>query len=156
MQDIKEFFNQAILFHHTFKVDSHVSKTNDKLISFNKRTGRRFLRNDDRILRHQDAMVLHLHRARINLCLDNKLQGYLWGLFIFRFTKSDFYTLKGSRRKIPDIDNLLKLPLDCLQKADVIENDTQFDQITGLKELTHGPTNELEIVIVRPPFWHGN
>jgi crossover junction endodeoxyribonuclease RusA len=33
-------------------------------------------------------------------------------------------------RRARDLDNLIKLPLDCLQKAGVIENDAKIDELT--------------------------
>ena len=44
---------------------------------------------------------------------------------IFYYPNSVFYTKKGIRSKtIGDLDNLTQLPLDCLQKAKIIANDT--------------------------------
>jgi crossover junction endodeoxyribonuclease RusA len=50
-----------------------------------------------------------------------------------------FISVYPPDKRIRDIDNLLKIPLDSLQKAGVYKNDNQIDQITiTRKEIIKG------------------
>lgn len=67
--------------------------------------------------------------------------------FTFCFAHDVFFTKKGSRaQRVGDLDNLLQLPLDCLQKAGIIKNDSQVMSFDGSRKYPRETTYiEIEI-----------
>lgn len=65
----------------------------------------------------------------------------------FKFIMDNYYNKDGSRNKnIADLSNLIELPQDCLQAAEIIANDGQIDSLDG-SERIHGIQNLLIIEI---------
>ncbi len=65
----------------------------------------------------------------------------------FKFIFNDFFTKKNEqRRTLPDLSNLVQLPEDVLQKAGIIQNDSQIMSLDGSRRLP-GSSNYLEIYI---------
>ncbi len=81
---------------------------------------------------------------RCGLGKQKKLQNYEYKLIEgnFKFIIDVFY---DSRR--PDLDNSLKVVLDCLQKAEVIKNDNKTMEIVAKKHLDKlNPRIEFSII----------
>ena len=115
-----------VLFHIKIPVPCHTSKKNGKQISFNKSTGRRFIRSNDKVLFAKKWIVQKLIAEKLKQRLDMITEDIV-AEFVFIFPESQFFTKKGLRSKtLNDLSNLYENIQDCLQEAKVIENDTNI------------------------------
>lgn len=137
-----------VIFKAKFEVPYHAVLKNNKQISYNKKTGKRFLRSNDRVVFAQNWILNKLFNEKLKSRVD-KINCYFNLKLIFYFPESVFYTKKGIRSlKIPDISNLYELPQDLLTKSGIIEDDTLVDSHNGSKRLPiEGSKYYLEIEI---------
>lgn len=114
----------------TIEVDRHLSKKNNRDIFFNRKTGRAFPGKSKDLKNAEKWMIMQM-LAQINLLEESlPMKGDLH--ISFRFFFENYYTKKGDRnKKLPDLNNLIHLPADCLQSAGIIENDTDICSIDG-------------------------
>lgn len=143
--------NENVLFSAKFQVPNHASKKNGKEISFNKSTGRRFIRSNDKVLFAKKWIVQKLIVEKLKQRIDT-IKDDVVAEFVFYFPESVFFTKKGERsKKLNDLSNLYENIQDCLQESGIIENDTNI--------VNHGnshrrPTNEnqyyIEIKLIKP------
>lgn len=107
-----------------------MSKKNNRDIFFNKKTGRAFPGKSKDLLFAEDWMIMQMRAQTNNIKLKIPFSGDLHISFEFFF--DNYYTKLGERnKKIPDLNNLIHLPSDCLEKAGIIKNDTDICSIDG-------------------------
>lgn len=100
---------------------------NGKTICFNKKTGRRFVKSNDRVVSWTDTAIKVMH--------------YIFGTNPEKITvpinaKMLFYgAWKRSGETIPDMSNLYQAPEDALQKAGVIADDRQIESHDGSRRI---------------------
>lgn len=140
-----------VLFHVTIPMPAHVSKKNGKEISFNRSTGRRFVRSNDRVLLAQKWLIQKLTTERLKQKIDTITEDII-AEFVFWFPESIYYTKKGERSlKINYLSNLIELPQDCLQTAKIIENDAKVVSLgNSHRRPIKGNQYYLEIKLSRP------
>lgn len=120
-----------ILFKAYFKVPKHGILKNSKQLLFNKGTGKHFISKSDDAVICEQWMLARLRIEKIKQRLDT-ISTDINAKYVFHFPKTVYYTKKGERSlRIPDLDNLLSMPNDCLQKAEVISNDTIICSFDG-------------------------
>ncbi len=69
------------------------------------------------------------------------INGPVWVKFIFHTSK--YYTkLHKRNKKMGDLVNLMQLPSDCLEKAGVIENDTDIVSVDGSRRI---PSSQMRL-----------
>lgn len=131
----KEIANSGILFYCKFPVPFHGIKKNSKQIAVNRKTGARFIRSNDRAKFAQDWLVKKLTTERLKqgidtITCDTNIK------FIFHIPESLYYTKQGIRsKKVADLSNLYETPQDALQKALIIENDSQVESHDGSRRV---------------------
>lgn len=134
-----------VLFRAFVEVDKHVTKKNSKNAYYNKATGRAWVTRSNDAIKAQNYLEAQLASQRNRQLQGQTITGEIQVTLIFKF--KDFYTAKMRRnRKIPDLDNLLCLPLDALVKAKIIEDDCDVMSLDGSRRLP-GDKNMLEILI---------
>jgi Holliday junction resolvase RusA-like endonuclease len=115
-----------ILFQAYFKVMRHSASKNEKTIRMNRRSGLRFIGKKDNALDCEEWIMRYLIIEKIKqrietITCDVNLEA------TFYFPKSIYFTKKGKRNeKIVDLSNSYELVQDCLQKSEIIKNDTQI------------------------------
>lgn len=124
------------LFKAYFKVMRHSASKNEKTIRMNRKTGARFIGKSSKADKAYEWMLAHLLRHKFIQKLDEPIHCDINAKLLFYFPKSVFYTKKNERsKKLTDLDNCLQLVIDCLQKAKIIENDTQIVSFDGSRRL---------------------
>jgi len=126
---------QKILFSCKFVVPSHSVKKNGKQISFNKSTGKRFLRSNDKALFYEKWLTQKLMCEKLKQRIDTINEPVILKLQ-FYFPESKYYTKKNIVSKnLADISNLYESPQDALQKAGIIENDRLVEGHDGSRRI---------------------
>jgi Holliday junction resolvase RusA-like endonuclease len=140
-----------VLFKCSFKVPRHGILKNSKQIFVNKKTGNRFISKSDSAREAGDWIMRALTIHKLRSHLDKPIEDDIAVRFTFCFPRTVYYTKAGPRSlKVPDLDNLCALPLDYLQKAGVIKNDTQVCSLDGTRRKPiDGCEYFLEIEITR-------
>ncbi len=134
-----------ILFRTILEVESHVVKKNSKQSFFSPKTGRSWVKRSDKAIAAQNYLEAALTSERRRQLNNATIDGDIQITLLFRF--KDFYTKTMSRnKKLPDLDNLLCLPLDALSKSQVILDDSNVCSVDGSRRLP-GPKNTIEIII---------
>ncbi len=134
-----------ILFRTIVEVDSHVVKKNSKSAFYDKKTGRAWVTRSSKAISAQNYLEKILALNRNRQLHGETISGDVQISLIFTF--NDYYTKKMTRnKKLPDLDNLLCLPLDALTKAGVIEDDGNVVSLDGSRRKP-GAKNTLEIII---------
>ncbi len=128
-----------MLFQFETQVNKHWSQKNNNTI---RRAGHRvFVGKQQALINDRDWLVLKLKQA----WQDDPIDQYIQATYKFYF--KDFYTTKGEMNlKLGDLDNLLALPSDCLQKAGIIKNDALILSFDGSRKLP-AKENKLEIIL---------
>lgn len=130
-------------FYVRVEVASHVSKKNSRPVRINPRTGKSFIGKNANLVAAENWLMLHFLRARNEARVKHPITSDV--SVAFRFYFDDFYSKKGYRRKnLPDLSNLCQLPEDILQRAEIIQNDSQIISLDGSRRLP-GPNNVLEV-----------
>ena len=112
------------------EVNKHLSKKNNRDIFFNRKTGRAFPGKSEDLKNTENWMIMQMRSQTNQLKSILPIKGDLH--ISFRFFFDNYYTKKGERnKKIPDLNNLIHLPSDCLQAAGIIEDDTDICSIDG-------------------------
>jgi Holliday junction resolvase RusA-like endonuclease len=140
-----------ILFECRIDVDRHVVKKNNRPIYKNKATNSLFLGKSKNLLHAENDMTRRLRerwfRWQAHHGGVSKITTPVHVEMKFFFTKDEYFTKQGNmNKKIPDLSNLYQLVEDCLQKANVIENDYLIESHDGSRRLV-GDRMELEITI---------
>jgi len=133
------------IFFARFKVGSHIVKKNNRPIMRHRGRGTTFIGKSTELRQAESHMSYELFKAK----RDNKISYPIMTDIHcqFRFFFKDFYTKQGVRKlTLPDLSNLIQLPEDCLQEAEIIGNDTQIISLDGSRRLP-GEANVLEISI---------
>jgi len=133
------------LFKCTVEVEKHLSKKNSKSAFFNRRTGKAWVTRNQGSIKAENSLAEVLYFYRNTQLYGQTIAIPIQVTLIFRF--KDYYTKKRERnKKLPDLDNLLCLPLDALKKSGIIDDDSLVESFDGSRRLP-GPTNTLEIII---------
>jgi Holliday junction resolvase RusA-like endonuclease len=139
-----------ILFKTKFKVMRHCASKNEKTIRYNRQTNKPFIgKTDDAILAEKymiNRLTIEKLKNRIEtIDCDVNLKA------IFYIPSSVFWTKKKERnKKIGDLENLLSLVQDCLQKSGIIKDDTLICSLDGSRRMPiDGTEYFLEIELTR-------
>lgn len=133
------------LFHILVPVEKHRTKKNGKRAFFNRKSGKAWINMKPEAKQQEEELVLILKQVKNQLGQVHPLTCDIHAEFIFTF--NDYYTKDKNRRKtLPDLSNLIELPQDALQKAGIIENDTQICYLDGSCRKP-GAKNTLEIYL---------
>jgi Holliday junction resolvase RusA-like endonuclease len=133
------------LFHIVIPVDKHLTKKNGKRAFHDKKSGKTWVTSKPGVREQEEEMVLILMSAKNSMRKTFPFTQDIHAEFIFTF--DDYYTKQLERRKnLPDLSNLIELPQDALQKAGIIENDTQICYLDGSTRKP-GDRNVLEIYL---------
>lgn len=121
VNNLKKLKNQELLFYARFEVEKHVTKKNSRQIF--KRAGKPFLGKNQALRDAENYMLQKLRVQKDALGLNEPLGCDMHAVFVFGF--SDYFTKKGQRSlRLGDLSNLYQLPEDCLEKAEIIKNDS--------------------------------
>lgn len=133
------------LFKVTLNLDRHSSKKNEKVA---RRRGKSlFIGKSEKALSAEIKMMKQLVLARQKL--KETIKEDISAKFTFIFPKSVYFTKQGERsKKLPDLSNLYELPQDCLQKSQIIENDTQICSHDGSRRVA-GDSYQLVIILYK-------
>lgn len=128
-------------FYFRIKIDSHVVKKNNRPI--HGRGQKKWIGKSAR-LRNAEQWLSHTLKSYANqIGFGTPLIGDIHA--IFRFYFKDYFTKDNKRsRSMPDLSNLFELPADCLQSAEIIQNDTDIVSFNGSGRFP-SKLNELEI-----------
>lgn len=128
-----------MIFHFKAKVQRQWSMKNNNVI---RRAGSRlFVGKQQSLINDRDWLILQLKQAWQNEPISTPVH------VTYKFYFKDFYTKKNQMNlKLGDLDNLLALPNDCLQKAGVIKDDALIMSFDGTRKLP-GDENILEIIL---------
>jgi len=126
-----------LIFYCNLYIPEHISSKNNRPI-FRSRLGKsKKLRDAESYLTHAFAS------AQTAPTIDFLVQATI----IFHSTK--YFTRKGVKSlKCGDLVNLLQLPLDCLEHANVIQNDSLVVSLDGSR-IVPSEQNRLEISLYR-------
>jgi Holliday junction resolvase RusA-like endonuclease len=133
-----------ILFKSIFKISKHGILKNSKQILFNKKTNQHFIAKSSQAMSIEKELCMRLTLEKYKSKIDT-ITCDVGVSIIFYFPKTVCFTKKGVRsQKLPDLDNLIAMPLDCLQKTGIIKNDTQ---ICALDHCRRAPTDSTEYAL---------
>ncbi len=129
-----------LLFEAAIKVESHVSKKNNRPIYG--RGTRKFIGKSDKLIIAEKYLtqMLFLEKRRQNL---TTIIGDIHCEMKFEFSDKNSRSLK-----LCDLSNLYELPQDCLQQAGIIENDRFIQSHDGSRKYL-GEDNILRIKIFK-------
>lgn len=142
------------LFHAKITVDKHVVKKNRRPIYVNKKTSRSFIGKSDELKRAEENLVLQLRQAGANAGVARPFDFKVWCVFQFYYPKSKYFTKDGrvNRRNVGDLSNLIELPQDALQEAEIITDDFNVVALDYSRRFPWDePYHALEIFILHPP-----
>lgn len=126
-------------FYAYIPVEKHVSKKNNRPIW------------NGRLCKSQDLRTAENHLITNLSLLKNQqntplLVGDIWA--VFRFYFKNYYTGKRRSKRVNDLSNLYELVQDCLQEAQIIENDADIVSHDRSRRLP-GKENAVEIELYR-------
>lgn len=136
-----------LLFRAEIKVESHYSKKNSKVISFNRKTRNHFVRSSNKAQRCESALIISLAEAiepSKNTQFPLTCPLHLKCLFMYKVNKNGSKT-----KKIIDLSNLIQGPEDALQKAGIIQNDNLIESYDGTRRVTDADETKLIIELYR-------
>jgi Holliday junction resolvase RusA-like endonuclease len=138
-----------VLFKCLIKINRHGIKKNSKQIFMNKKTGARFIASSNNAKVAENWLLARLQVEKLKQKIDLPIDCDINAKFVFYFPKSVYYTKKGLRSKtLSDLSNLYELPQDCLQKINIILNDTLICSHDGSRrEPIEGSDYFLEITL---------
>lgn len=145
---IKSNFNlNDLLAMFTIPVERHLIKKNNRpAFSIN---GRGVLGKTSELKKAEKNMCLHLRSQANKQKIYQPFSGPLWVITHFYYKLEDYITKAGVMKKtIGDLDNLLCLPLDCLEDSGIIENDSQVCSLDLTRRLV-GNETKVDIFILR-------
>jgi len=146
----KKLEKAAPLFWSRFEVAHHVVKKNNREI--HGRGSRKWIGKSPGLRIAEDLLTLKLRNRARELLLYKPLDCRLWAMLLFYFPRELFLTKKGDiSLKLPDLDNLFCLPLDCLQKSGIIKNDSLVSSFDLSRRLI-SPSGKCELEIFLLPF----
>jgi Holliday junction resolvase RusA-like endonuclease len=145
-----QFDLENLLFYGRINVSKHVSKKNNRPIFQNRGNRKAFLGKSDDLKAAEDNYLRQLHDLKDDQKIIKPIGSDLWIVCFFYF--SEFYIKDGSRRskRVNDLSNLLELPMDCLQTAGIIEDDSQVCSFDLSRRFpSNDGTNFCEIFILK-------
>jgi Holliday junction resolvase RusA-like endonuclease len=135
-----------ILFYAKIDVDHHVSKKNNRPIF---RAGQRsFMGKSQKLRTAEDAMVLQLRSEANKFGVSKPIGSDLWALCLFYFENYNLRKKEKRSKRLNDLSNLFELPMDCLETAGIIEDDTQICSFDLSRRLP-GDHNMLELFLIK-------
>lgn len=129
-----------LLFETSIKVESHVSKKNNRPIYG--RGSRKFIGKSDKLLVAEKYLTQMLYLEKLRQKLDT-IMGDIHCEMHFIFSKEN-----SRSYKLCDLSNLYELPQDCLQESGIIENDRFIQSHDGSRKYL-GEENILKIRIFK-------
>ena len=138
-----------ILFNCKVKVPKHGILKNSKQILLNKKTGARFISSSNDAKMAENWLLRCLMAERFKRNLNEPIKEDVNICYKFYFPKTIYFTKAGPRSsRIGDLDNLIALPQDCLQKAGILSNDSFVCSLDGSRRVPSDSTDYfLEIII---------
>jgi Holliday junction resolvase RusA-like endonuclease len=132
------------LFYTKLKIDKHWSKKNNNRIR--KAGNRFFLGKTSELIKATDDLIRYLTLKKAlyqTPAIEVPIQA------IFKFYFNNFFTKKNQMNlKLGDLSNLIQLPEDSLQKAEIIKDDALIMSYDGSRKLPSSDNfNYLEIEI---------
>lgn len=141
----------TVLFKCIIDVESHGIKKNSREIRFNTRTKRPFLGKNSKAEKLEIQMLQKLKYAAWASDLKMPINSAVNVKFTFHYPETAFYTKKNNVSKnLADLSNLYQMPEDCLQKANILENDRLICGHDGSRRVPSGAF-QLEIEITELP-----
>lgn len=136
--------HSTVLFTAKIPVPFHATKKNKY------RIGKARMFKDDRTLWYEEIVLLELRSRANRVQLNEPLTGPLWAVFSYYFPKDIYFTKKRQMSgRLPDLSNLHEAIQDCLQKADIIENDRLICSHDGSRRLVGDDKYLLEVKLLR-------
>lgn len=136
----------AILFRAVIDVEKHTVKKNSKSAFFSKRLQKAWVTRSPDAIKAQGYLEKILSLERNRQLHGETIHGDIHVCCIFYF--KDYWTKDMVRsKKLPDLDNLLCLPLDALTNSGLIEDDNNVCSLDGSRRKP-GPKNVLEILVM--------
>jgi Holliday junction resolvase RusA-like endonuclease len=148
LTEVQETINEdsnlsKVLFTAKIKVPFHATKKNKY------RIGKARMFKDDRTLWYEEIVMLELRSRANRVQLNEPLSGPLWAMFRYYFPKYIYFTKKRQMSgRLPDLSNLHEAIQDCLQKAEIIQNDRLICSHDGSRRLV-GDEYLLEVKLMR-------
>jgi Holliday junction resolvase RusA-like endonuclease len=135
------------LFKCSLLLDHHAIKKNSREIHRNWKTGQPFIGKNQKLTVAENILLTKLIYMRNKHRIFEPISEDIQVKFIF-YCKN-YYTKKNERSKnLPDLENLISLPQDCLQKAEIILNDRLIQSLDGSR-IKPGEENRLDIEITK-------
>lgn len=147
-----KFSLDKLLYYFCVNVESHVVKKNRRPIYTNKATGKTFIGKSKELSSAEQFLELQLKSQANKQGLKEPINEPIWAILHFYFPRDIFFTQKNEiSKKLPDLSNLLELPMDSLQKAGVLENDTLVHSF-DLSRRLYADEFRLEIFLLKHGF----
>jgi len=135
-----------IVFYAKIDIDVHISKKNNRPVF---RAGQRaFLGKSQKLRNAEDQMVLQLRSQGNKYGITEPIGHDLWVLCLFYFENYHLRKKETRSKRLNDLSNLFELPMDCLQTAGIIQDDTQI-QSFDLSRRLPGEHNMLELFLIK-------
>ena len=146
-----QFSLDKLLFYSKIPLEKHTSLKNGKRAFINKSTGKAYVTHAKGVESATRDLVLKLRSQANSQGLFKPIDIDVWVLVLLWFPRSCYYTKNGPRSKlVPDLDNALQHPLDCLQKANIISNDSNVCSLDLSRRLpSEDESCTLEIFIMK-------
>lgn len=142
-----EFSIDKLLCMFSVPVIKHVVKKNSRPIY--SRGGIPFLGKSKELSLAEKYLTLHFKSQANKQNMTEPYRDPVWLVCHFYFKLEDYITTKSEVRKtLPDLDNLISLPLDCLQAAGVISNDSQVCCLDLSRRMV-GNETKLEVFVLK-------
>ena len=113
-------------------VEKHMVKKNNRPV-FRRPNGFPFIGKSKELKIAENFMHIHLlSQKKLLKAIDYPIHVK----FLFHFPKEVYYTKKGPISKnLPDLSNLIELPQDALQDANIIDDDHYIHSLDGSRRL---------------------
>lgn len=135
-----------LLFHFITEVSGFSSKKNNKSI-YRGKGGRPFIATNSKYKALDDILVLHLRRRAAELHLVKTISHPV--RCVFHFFSPSWVTKRGTiNRRAGDLSNLFLGPEDALQKAGIIDDDSQILSYDGSRKILSQDT-KIEIYLFK-------
>lgn len=142
-----KFSLDKLLCMFSIPVGHHVVKKNNRPIHV--QGGRPVIGKSPELRVAEEYLTLHLKSQSNSQGITRPYREDLWLIAHFYFKLEHYITHKGERKKsMGDLDNLLCLPIDCMQSAGIIFNDSQICSLDLSRRLV-GPETRLELFLLK-------
>lgn len=138
------------IFRCLVEVPKHGIKKNSKEIRMNFRTKKRFIGSNSKAQYLENFLASVLLRQRLLKRVDT-IDFDVNAKIVFFFPESVYFTKAGKRsNKVGDLSNLYQNVEDCLQKAQILQNDSLIASHDGsARKPIEGSKYMLEIVLTK-------